>query len=90
MRAAGTLYKADQLPSIAVGDQGIYHLCLSSEAIVDHKDQRRYPRFEGMLDVVDERAPFLPRTIHKRPVCCVVADTAMYWIRPGLMGLRRR
>lgn len=87
MGAAGTLHKADQLSSIAVGGQGIYHLRLCCEAIVDHKDLRRYPRFEGMLDVVDERAPFLPWAIHTRPVCCVMVETAMYWFKPRWMGL---
>lgn len=81
------MYKANQLSSIAVGGQGIYHLRLCCEAIVDHKDLRRHPRFKGMLDVVDERAPFLPWAIHTRPVYCIMAEMAMYWCRPRWVGL---
>lgn len=87
MGAAGTLYKANQLSSVAVGGQGIYHLCLCCKAIVDHKDRQRYPRFEGMLDV-DERAPFLLLAIHTKPVYCVMAETAMYWFRSRWMAQR--
>jgi hypothetical protein len=84
--APGTLYETDQLSGIVVGGQGIYFHCLGWEAIGDHKDLRRHPGFEGMLDVVDERAPFLPWTIHTSPHDYAMAGTAMYSFRPRKFG----
>ena len=73
------MYKANQLSSIAVGDQRILRHCLLSlEAIVDHKDLRRHERLEGMLNPVDESAPFHPLAIHASLVSGVAVQIAMY------------
>lgn len=85
-RASRALDQANQSAGIVVGVQGYSLGSLCGAVIVAHEGLCRELRLKGMLDTVNDRAPFCPLAIHVDMLCCAMALAAMY-SRDGIAGV---
>ena len=77
------MHQTDQLAGVAVGVQSSRLRSLCWALIVAHEGLGNQLILKGMLNVVNDRAPFGPLAIHVEPVCRVMAPAAMYNRKPG-------